>query len=175
MSLSFQLSKKQSYPWRFVGVIFVVGIGFYYLPETKQTPELLLSLVGSIAAFFHFLYVQHNSNTERFIKLFNEFNVRFDGLNDDLNRIRSLPAGTLTDPKDHQRLYDYFNLCAEEYLYFKSGYIDKEVWSYWCLGMSYFAANEAIRVVWTRELEQGSYYGFTLGLLPKKLNGIATQ
>jgi hypothetical protein len=158
-----------------MGLIFIVCIGFYYLPLTKRTPELLLSLVGSIAAFFHFLYVQHNSNTERFIKLFNEFNVRFDSLNDEINRIRSLPAGTLIDPQDHQRLYDYFNLCAEEYLYFKSGYIDKEVWSYWCLGMSYFAENEAIRVVWIRELEQGSYYGFTLALLPKKLNVSAVQ
>lgn len=171
MNSSFQLSKKQSYPCWFVGAIFVVGIVFYYyLPETKQTSELLLSLVGSVAALFHFLYLQHNSNTERFIKLFNEFNVRFDGLNDDLNRIQSLPAGMLTDPKDRQRLYDYFNLCAEEYLYFKSGYIDKEVWSYWCLGMSYFAANEAIHDVWVRELEQGSYYGFKLALLPKKFN-----
>ena len=164
MSLSFQLSKKQSYPWLFVGTISVAGLWFYYyLPETKQTPALLFSLLGSIATLFHFLYTQHNLNTDRFIKLFNEFNARFDDLNDDLNRIRLLPVDVLLiDTKDQQYLYDYFNLCAEEYLYFKSGYIDKEVWIYWCLGMGYFASNEAIRFVWTRELKQGSYYGFTL-------------
>ena len=166
MRTPFRLGRRQSYPWWFVGLIAVAGAVFYCLPAAKQTPELLLSLLGSIAAFFHFLYAQHNTNTERFVGLFKEFNARYDALNDDLNRIRELPADALKEPKDQQRLFDYFNLCAEEYLYFKAGYIDEDVWSSWLSGMGYFAANDAIRAIWGRELQQGSYYGFNLSLLP---------
>ena len=122
--------------------------------------------MGSIAAFFHFLYAQHKSNTDRFVALFKKFNSRFDTLNDDLNRIRELSPNTLLEPKDKQRLYDYFNLCAEEYLYFKSGYVDAEVWSSWLRGMAHFASSDAIRQIWDKELQQGSYYGFKLSLLP---------
>jgi hypothetical protein len=66
---------------------------------------------------------------------------------------------------DKQLLYDYFNLCAEEYLYFKSGYVDAEVWQSWLRGMKLFASNPEIRRLWQEELESGSYYGFTLALI----------
>ncbi len=67
--------------------------------------------------------------------------------------------------EDTQVLYDYFNLSAEEYLYFKSGYIDGEVWAAWLRGMKYFATRPAIRRVWAEELQSGSYYGFTLAII----------
>ena len=87
----------------------------------------MLSLLGSIAAFFHFLYGQHNTNTDRFVRLFKEFNARFDQLNDRLNQIYSQSSELVADPRDLQCFYDYFNLCAEEYLYAKAGYVDGEV------------------------------------------------
>ena len=166
MPTPFRLGRRQSYQWWFAGTAAAAGLCFYLLPTERQTPELLISLLGSIAAFFHFLYGQHTSNTERFVALFKEFNTRFDALNDDLNRIRELPANVLKESRDEQRLYDYFNLCAEEYLYYKAGYIDDEVWSSWLRGMAYFASRDAIRTIWERELQQGSYYGFKLSLLP---------
>lgn len=67
---------------------------------------------------------------------------------------------------DKQVLFDYFNLCAEEYLYYKTGFIDEEVWASWLRGMGAFAKVEHIRSLWQAELEAGSYYGFTLDLLP---------
>jgi hypothetical protein len=57
------------------------------------------------------------------------------------------------------------NLCAEEYLYFKSGYVDAEVWQSWLRGMRFFAAKPEILSVWKEELASGSYYGFSLALL----------
>lgn len=173
MSTPFRLGRRQSYQWWFAGTEAAAGLCFYLLPIVKQTPELLISLLGSIAAFFHFLYAQHSSNTERFVALFKEFNARYDALNDDLNRIRKLPATPLIESKDEQRLYDYFNLCAEEYLYFKGGYIDAEVWASWLRGMANFASSDVIRTIWSLELEQGSYYGFKLSLLPAAAEPIA--
>ncbi len=165
MPTPFGLGRRRTYPWWFALAVTVAGAGFYLLPQTKQTPELLLSLLGSIAAFFHFLYGQHNTNTDRFVRLFQEFNARFDRLNDRLNAIYTQSSEPIADPQDLQCLYDYFNLCAEEYLYFKAGYVDHEVWSSWVSGMRYFAGNSGIRSVWERELKQGSYYGFSLSLL----------
>ncbi len=165
MTTPFRIGRRQSYQWWFAGTAAAAGLGFYLLPVEKQTPELLISLLGSIAAFFHFLYAQHSSNTERFVALFKDFNARYDAINDDLNRIRELPGTALMEAKDKQRLYDYFNLCAEEFLYFKGGYIDAEVWASWLRGMAYFASSDTIRTIWSRELEQGSYYGFKLSLL----------
>lgn len=63
---------------------------------------------------------------------------------------------------DRQVLFDYFNLCAEEYLYHKSGFIDSDVWTSWIHGMRVFAAAPRIRSLWEAELNAGSYYGFTL-------------
>jgi hypothetical protein len=166
MPKPFRLATRNAYPWWFAGSAALAGAGFYLLPTDRQTPELLLSLLGGAAAFFHFLYSQHNANTERFVSLFTEFNTRYDKLNDHLNRITQLSTGSIVAPHDLQHLYDYFNLCAEEYLYFKSGYIDAEVWLSWSRGMAYFAGNSEVRRIWERELHQGSYYGFKLSLLP---------
>ena len=94
-----------------------------------------------------------------------DFNARYDVLNDQLNTILLSSKVPITEKQDLQTLYDYFNLCAEEYLYFKSGYIDQEVWKSWLAGMRYFAENSEVRRIWQRELDQGSYYGFGLKLL----------
>jgi len=168
MLTSFRLTRKQLYPWWFASTATVVGVVFYALPVAKQTPELLLSLLGTVAAFFHFLYAQHKANTDRFAILFKDFNERCSNLNTNLNRIKGLQANALIDSAESQVLYDYFNLCAEEYLYFKAGYIDAEVWASWIHGMNHFAESTLIRSTWARELEQGSYYGFTLSILKTK-------
>lgn len=165
MQTRFSLRRRTSYPWWFGSVAMLVLGGFYYLPDSIQSPQLLLSAIGGVAAFFHFLYSQHNNNTDRFIKLFRDFNARYDVLNDQLNVIASSQGGPLIEGERLQVLYDYFNLCAEEYLYYKGRYIDDEVWKAWLRGMRYFASHAEIRRIWQRELEQESYYGFTLELL----------
>ena len=161
----FSLQRRSAYPWLFGGVAIAAIVGFVLVPNQSWSAQLLLSFIGSVAAFVHFLYSQHNSNTDRFIKLFQEFNTRFDKLNDQLNCIHSSSTMSIADERDLQVLYDYFNLCAEEYLFFKSGYIDQEVWKSWLAGMRYFAENSEIRRIWQREVDQGSYYGFSLKLL----------
>ena len=158
-------SRRSAYPWLFGGVAIAAIVGFVLVPNQSWSAQLLLSFIGSVAAFVHFLYSQHNSNTDRFIKLFQEFNTRFDKLNDQLNCIHSSSIMPIADERDLQALYDYFNLCAEEYMFFKSGYIDQEVWNSWLAGMRFFAENSEIRRIWQREVDQGSYYGFSLKLL----------
>lgn len=165
MRSSFALVRRNGYPWWFGAALLVALGAFWLLPSALQSKELLLSVVGGVAAFFHFLYSQHNNNTERFIELFREFNTRYDTLNNKLNELVASRGEPIVDPEQIRTLNDYFNLCAEEYFYFRAGYIDSEVWQSWLRGMGYFAANPEIRRIWQRELEQGSYYGFSLALV----------
>ena len=166
MRNAFTLIRRNGYPWWFAGTLALALVAFWLLPTNLQSKELLLSAVGGVAAFFHFLYSQHNHNTERFIELFREFNARYDTLNNTLNELVGLPSGApIVKPEHVQAFFDYFNLCGEEYLYFRAGYVDAEVWRSWVKGMAYFGANAEIRRIWQLELEQGSYYGFTLRLL----------
>jgi hypothetical protein len=59
-------------------------------------------------------------------------------------------------------LYDYFNLCSEEYLMKKKGYIYPEVWEAWCKGIQDFLKHERIKMLWDKEMKTGSYYGMKL-------------
>src|SRR5690606_15779374 len=90
-------------------------------------------------------------------------------LNDQLNEIVAREQPSFITASDKNVLFDYFNLCAEEYLYFKAGCIEAQVWESWVSGMRYFSQSEVIRRLWVEELETGSYYGFHLGLLTEKV------
>lgn len=162
MRTPFSLSRRNYYPWAFLALVLAANALVLLALPSKVSPEMLLSVTGGVAALVHFLYAQHNHNTERFIGLFRDFNARYDQLNGKLNTLVKREGPFVLTAEDTQVLYDYFNLCAEEYLYFKSGYIDLEVWTAWLRGMKYFASRSEIRRLWEAELQFGSYYGFTL-------------
>jgi len=65
-------------------------------------------------------------------------------------------------PEQKVTLNRYFNLCAEELLYFRKGYIDPRVWDAWIKGMTIYCQNERIREFWAAELQTDAYYGFKL-------------
>lgn len=168
MQSSFSLRQRNYYPWLFLLFVVIANAAVFLLLRDKASPEILLSTTGAVAALIHFLYSQHNHNTERFMGLFRDFNARYDLLNNRLNALL-IKDGALTY-EDEQLLYDYFNLCAEEYLYFKSGYVDSEVWLSWLKGMKPFPSNPEIRHIWQKEIDSGSYYGFTLALIDEVIN-----
>jgi hypothetical protein len=118
-------------------------------------------VLGGAGGLTTFLYSQHLQETKLFTELFQAFNARYDQFNRHLNEIAS-SSGTELSADSQQWLMDYFNLCAEEYLYFRSGYIDDDVWRSWTRGMRFYAAIPVIREIWERELASGSYYGFSL-------------
>ena len=167
MHNSFLIRRRGSYPFWFAGLATVAVVIFCVLPEKFQLSQLLLSIMSGIAAFFYFLYSQHSINTDRFIKLFQEFNARYERLSDRLNALVQSNDEPFIEENNLQVLCDYFNLCAEEYLYFRTGYIDEDVWHAWLNGMRHFAKYVEVRRIWQSELDQGSYYGFSLGLVER--------
>jgi hypothetical protein len=70
-----------------------------------------------------------------FKSLFESFNNRYNtNLNDLLNELKS-NSGKSLEVKEKNLIIDYFNLCAEEYLWYKMGRIKHEVWDAWTAGI----------------------------------------
>ena len=76
-----------------------------------------------------------------------------------------------TPPDEHETrktLSDYFNLCAEEYLFNKEGRILPDAWRAWCKGMTYHIEHKNIIDHWKREEQSDSYYGLTLEIIRRE-------
>ena len=117
---------------------------------------------GGLAIIFGFCYFaqqQRLAEITLFKQLFTEFNERYDKLNDDLAKIESPQVPLTLDSR--QKVVDYFNLCAEEYLFYSEGYIHHEVWKTWCLGMLYYIEKEPFAKIWAEESDKKCYYGLT--------------
>jgi hypothetical protein len=80
-------------------------------------------------------------------------------MNNFLNEIKE--NGPL-DANDKQRVIDYLNLCAEEYMWVKKGRLPEDIWRSWKNGIEYHLEKESIRMIFKeeRELWKSSYYGF---------------
>jgi hypothetical protein len=113
---------------------------------------------GGLFSFFYFIQKQQLDELERFKELFNYFNEKYNDLNDKLNKIIKPNSRKPLPQEEIGILYDYFNLCAEEYLYFRKGYIYPEVWTAWCNGIKSFLEDKRVYDLWVKE-DSASYYG----------------
>ena len=143
--------------------VSVLGIiwGFkWFEPEGAWSAILP---VGSILTFFYFLQKQQLKETRLMKELITDFNGRYGALNEELQSIlktgQEHPASMLTQ-NERKTLVDYFNLCAEEYLFYDLGYVEPRVWGAWGDGMNEYAKDWRIRELWKREKQSDSYYGF---------------
>lgn len=126
-------------------------------PVTTDRGPLVLSVLAALMSVAFFVQQQKLAELQLFKQLFVEFNQRYDKLNEPLQRI--LVSGLKSD-QDRMAALDYFNLCAEEYLFFVEGYIDDRVWRAWSNGMRTYFECPAIGDLWRNEQKSNSYYGF---------------
>ena len=157
--LALKLHNRRWFPLIFF-VSSVAVVVLWYLFALGHRPEVLLSSIGAVAGFSYFLYHQHLDETKLFKDLFIEFNVRYDKLNDGLNTILVGPKEGELSESERELVFSYFNLCAEEYFFYKAGYIDQSVWQAWCRGMDIFFTHPRIRDLWDADCRADSYYGF---------------
>jgi hypothetical protein len=132
----------------------------WFYSTAGHRPEFLMSAIGAAGGLTYFLYRQHLDETRLFKELFASFNQRYDVLNDDLNNILFGFRDKKFDPTQRELLFSYFNLCAEEYLFYRAGYIDRHVWNSWYRGMKVFFDHPQIRELWDEDSKSDSYYGF---------------
>lgn len=83
-------------------------------------------MIGGAAGVVFFCKKQKIEELQIFERLFTAFNQRYAALNDGL---QAIVAGTVADDAQARDcLNDYFNLCDEEYLFYREGRILPEVW-----------------------------------------------
>ncbi len=121
---------------------------------------LLLKHFQFAIAVFSVIFLtqkQKLEETRLFSELFTGFNKRYDDLNGEIATLKS--QNPPCQGKIDKTLADYFNLCAEEYLFYKEGRILDSVWGNWCRGMEEHLKNDIIRNYWEKEQKENSYYG----------------
>lgn len=160
----FSLKQRNWYAYVFLIAASTTGAAATYCPW-QLFQKHPLTIIGMIGAFFAFLYTQHLHQTQFFNDLFHKFNSKYDALNEKLDEIIQSNSPLTIEQK--RNLVDYFNLCAEEFMFYKSGYIDVEVWKSWNAGMHYYFSVSKIGEFWMQELATNSYYGLSISDLNK--------
>ena len=151
-------------------ILLMILISSWFLGYSmRENYELTIyfTLMGGLISFFYFIQKHQLDELCLFKELFKEFNRRYDRMNENLNELVNRKPNKLED-KDIAILNDYFNLCAEEYLYYKKGYIYEEVWKAWRNGMLSFFNIEVIKKYWLDEEKSNSYYGLTYKIISIK-------
>jgi hypothetical protein len=143
-----------------IGLLFIVFVVWASIPSLRSLSSLYPA-VGAVLGLSYFALKQHLEEIRLFKELFSSFNTRFDTMNERLYALLEAPTDQPLTRDEITFLYDYFNLCAEEYLYYRKGYIYPEVWCAWRNGMQIFYASPRIRALWEKELQNNSYYGFS--------------
>ncbi len=124
--------------------------------------QMLVVIISIALSLIYFVQQQRLSELRLQRDLFKDFNLQYDKLNGLLAAIRdSSDQSSDLSLAEMNTLYDYFNLCGEEFFYYQEGYITRQIWKIWISGMKDYYANVRIRRVWESELEKGSYYGLT--------------
>lgn len=126
--------------------------------------EPLSSFAGAAGAFLSVVYFVQKQRLEElrlFREIFKECNARYDSMNEALAKVCE-PNDERLSPEEANLLIDYFNLCGEEYLYYRQGYIPPLVWQSWYLGMQVVICSPRVNELWRAEAATGSYYGLPL-------------
>jgi len=161
-------SKMKRLVFKFYAPIILVGFAaltlwFLFSQKNREDISLFVTVAGGLIGFFYFIQKQQLEELQLFKELFTDFNARYDRLNESLNRITLVDQQKALTQNEESTLNDYFNLCAEEFLFFKKGYIYEEVWRAWHNGMSYYVAHKRIGDKWKKEEKTESYYGLKIG------------
>ncbi|PKQ46075.1 hypothetical protein [Confluentibacter flavum] len=135
--------------------LFITILVFHLIIEIE--PSLLLGLLGGVITFFLGLTKIYMEDDRFFKELYLDFNLRYDKLNSKLYKItKNKKSMKELDFKDKNVIYDYFNLCAEEYFWFKKNRIEKAVWNSWKNGMNFWYSKDIIKTMWEEEMKAGS-------------------
>lgn len=140
--------------------------------------QIIASVIGAIATIAAGIvvyllsrdYYKHSRKMEqdRMMKeLFTEFNVRYDKINNPLNKIarKSLKKWGGYDERKKAKyegiIVDFFNICAEEYYWYKEGRLDEKIWKSWHKGMNdIYKTGEIIPMIWAEECKNGGYKSY---------------
>ena len=148
-----------------LGVILFAMLALFSWAWCNQAGnERAWIMLGGVAlTFCYFLQKQQLEETRLMKELITDFNRRYGDMDGTLQgtlRTKCVRPALLLSPRQQQTLVDYFNLCAEEYLFYDLGYVEPRVWRAWKNGMKAYAKDKRIQELWKNEKESKSYYDF---------------
>ena len=155
--------KRVLFRYDYVIALLLIGIGIWLWGMVGEDPgwRIMLAFSSGGAAVFYFPQKQKLEEARLLKELITEFNRRYDTLNEQLAKIT---ATTPTPLSTCQKavVIDYFNLCAEEYLFYTLDYVQPRVWDAWQAGMKVYRQDDRIKALWQEEEQENkdSYYGF---------------
>ena len=151
----------QHYWWLAI-VVPVVLLLLLSVTRDDWESFLVPTIVGAVG-FALAVQRQKLEELKLFKELFIEFNQRYDELNNELADIP--PEFKKVEEEKRKKIVDYFNLCAEEYLWRSRGHIPDEVWSAWKRGMKQYFDKEPFKELWEGDQGAENYYGFSPDVL----------
>lgn len=117
--------------------------------------------MGTLLSITYFIQRQQLEEARLGKDLISDFNARYDKLNARLSKIVAASyKDAMLRAYEVATLDDYFNLCSEEYLFYKKGYIYPEVWDAWFSGIRTYFQDWRVRKAWSDDKSKESYYGF---------------
>jgi len=134
--------------------------------------NLIKVMGGIIASSWAILWkMKEESRVEK--ELFDKFNERYDNrFNDVLNTLRSDKEIKTNEQDVKNLIIDYFNMCSEEYLWYKKGLISEDIWKAWLSGFNSNLKIKVVKEIWDEETKDPSstesYYGLP-DILKKKI------
>jgi hypothetical protein len=150
----------RNYVWiAIVGEVSAIAVIYASISQGGRVVPIGTTL-GAVLGFCYFVQKQKLEELRLFRELFADFNSRYNSMNEKLEDICG--GSQMSESNLRKTLVDYFNLCAEEYLFYEEGFIHPLAWRSWCLGMLYFLKNERIKKIWDVEASQDSYYGLSV-------------
>ena len=159
MNYPFRVFLFKHYWWMTVLLVAITVPILVTISRPENMAGNVIALGAGALGVVYFVQKQKLEELQLSERLFTKFNERYAGMNSDLNRIASAAD---TFQKDAHEIMDrYFNLCAEEYLFYQQGHILPTVWQAWCRGMKELLRCERIRKYWDEEQGKDSYYGLT--------------
>jgi hypothetical protein len=142
-------------------IVYLIFFGIFWCQSVDKV-EIYVSVFAIITSLYFGLLKHQLSNDDMFLKIFSDFNARYnDDFNDLLNEIRNEDRELQINEK--KLVIDYFNLCAEEYLWYKRGRLPKNIWNAWKAGILENLKIKQVFEVYQDEMktdnERKAYYG----------------
>ena len=162
--------------WSFGLALIAITIVVLYRNEVIDNNVLFAGLAVSISLYLGVVRIKVDHD-RIFKELFTEFNNRYSyETNELLNKLRQNNSDDLS-PEERLKIIDYFNLCSEEYLWYKKGRIPKDVWKAWKSGIIENLKISAVKKLYDEETDNpvkvNSFYGLVTEL--KRSNKISNH
>lgn len=133
-------------------------IFYLIVSPTYRSTSVLLTVIAGLGALAFYFHRRHAEDARVVKELLTEFNDRYDKLGSDLQF--AIWRNGDFEKETELKFIRYFNLCAEEWLFWRAGYIYDPVWEAWENGMKQYGRDRRVVDLWKQEEKTDSYYGF---------------